>query len=39
VVLGDASRLHAATGWRPSIELERTASDLLAYWRDVTPHR
>ena len=33
VVLGDYSRLAADTGWTPQIPFERTADDLLAYWR------
>ncbi|MCX7622424.1 MAG: GDP-mannose 4,6-dehydratase [Thermomicrobium sp.] len=33
VLRGDASALHAATGWRPEIPLERTLLDTLDYWR------
>ncbi len=33
VVLGDASRLHAATGWTPTISFDRMLDDLLDYWR------
>lgn len=33
VLVGDASRLERATGWRPEIPLERTLGDLLADWR------
>jgi len=33
VVLGDHSRLTADTGWTPQIPFDRTADDLLAYWR------
>ena len=33
VVLGDYARLKADTGWTPQIPFERTADDLLAYWR------
>jgi len=33
VVIGDASRLRAATGWTPAIPFDRTIDDLLAYWR------
>jgi GDP-4-dehydro-6-deoxy-D-mannose reductase len=33
IIVGDASRLHAATGWTPAIPFERTMDDLLAYWR------
>ncbi len=35
VLLGDASRFRAATGWRPEVEFERTLSDTLGYWRDA----
>ncbi len=28
------SKVSAATGWQPEIPLEKTLSDLLAYWRD-----
>jgi GDP-4-dehydro-6-deoxy-D-mannose reductase len=30
---GDPGKLRAATGWTPEIPLERTLSDLLAWWR------
>jgi GDP-4-dehydro-6-deoxy-D-mannose reductase len=30
---GDASRLHACSGWRPRIPLERSLRDLLDEWR------
>ena len=30
----DASRFRAATGWAPKIELKRSLSDLLDYWRE-----
>jgi GDP-4-dehydro-6-deoxy-D-mannose reductase len=33
LVLGDASRLIADTGWRPEIPIEQTLSDLLTWWR------
>jgi GDP-4-dehydro-6-deoxy-D-mannose reductase len=37
-LVGDPSKLHADTGWRPSIPLERTLSDLLDDWRRrITP--
>ena len=39
VVLGDATRLRAATGWTPTIDLDTTTSDLLAYWRQVQTQR
>ena len=35
VLLGDASKLVAATGWRPTIELSRTLSDVLDSWREL----
>jgi GDP-4-dehydro-6-deoxy-D-mannose reductase len=34
VLIGDATRLRNATGWRPEIPFEQTLDDLLAYWRD-----
>jgi GDP-4-dehydro-6-deoxy-D-mannose reductase len=33
VLLGDASKFRAATGWQPTIPLERTLADTLDYWR------
>jgi GDP-4-dehydro-6-deoxy-D-mannose reductase len=39
-VLGDESRLRAATGWQPTIPLEQTLADLLAWWRtDPKPNQ
>jgi GDP-4-dehydro-6-deoxy-D-mannose reductase len=32
VLRGDAGRLHAATGWAPSIPLATTLADVLASW-------
>ena len=32
-MVGDASRLRAATGWRPMISFDQMLEDLLAYWR------
>jgi GDP-4-dehydro-6-deoxy-D-mannose reductase len=37
-VVGDSSRLRAATGWEPEIPLERTLADLLGYWRERVAH-
>ena len=34
VLLGDASKFHAATGWEPKIPYEKTLSDMLEYWRE-----
>jgi GDP-4-dehydro-6-deoxy-D-mannose reductase len=33
VLVGDASRLRAATGWTPAIAFDRMLDDLLEYWR------
>jgi GDP-4-dehydro-6-deoxy-D-mannose reductase len=33
VLVGDPSRLRDELGWSPSIPLDRTLDDLLAYWR------
>ena len=33
-IRGDASALRAATGWTPAIELERTLTDTVAWWRE-----
>jgi len=32
-LVGDATRLHEATGWEPKIPLRRTLATLLDYWR------
>jgi GDP-4-dehydro-6-deoxy-D-mannose reductase len=36
VVIGDPSKLRAATGWAPEIPLRRTLENLLQFWRDRT---
>jgi GDP-4-dehydro-6-deoxy-D-mannose reductase len=33
VLLGDASKIAKAVGWRPEIPFERTLEDTLEYWR------
>ncbi len=33
VLLGDYSKFHAATGWKPTIPFEQTLADRLDYWR------
>jgi len=33
VLVGDASRLRAATGWTPEVSFDRMLDDLLEYWR------
>jgi len=35
VVVGDHARLTRDTGWCPTIPLERTLDDLLAFWREL----
>ncbi len=40
LLLGDAGRLRALTGWSPTIPLEQSLSDVLADWRRrVQPER
>jgi GDP-4-dehydro-6-deoxy-D-mannose reductase len=34
ILVGDPGRLRAATGWVPTIPLDRTLGDLLDYWRE-----
>jgi GDP-4-dehydro-6-deoxy-D-mannose reductase len=34
LLLGDSSKLRDETGWRTTIPLEKTLSDLLTYWRE-----
>jgi GDP-4-dehydro-6-deoxy-D-mannose reductase len=34
-MVGDASRLHAATGWTPKIPLEELLQELLDHWRQT----
>jgi nucleoside-diphosphate-sugar epimerase len=33
-VIGDRTRITAATGWEPDVPLERTLGFLLDGWRD-----
>jgi len=33
-IVGDASRLHAHTGWTPAIPLTQTIRETLEYWRE-----
>ena len=33
VLLGDASKFRAETGWQPTIPFEQTLRDMLEYWR------
>jgi GDP-4-dehydro-6-deoxy-D-mannose reductase len=33
-MVGDPSRIEAATGWRAEIPLEQTLRDLLDWWRE-----
>ncbi|MEF3307220.1 GDP-mannose 4,6-dehydratase [Paenibacillus sp. GYB003] len=34
ILLGDYSKFHSVTGWKPEIPFETTMRDLLQYWRD-----
>jgi GDP-4-dehydro-6-deoxy-D-mannose reductase len=34
LLLGDSSKFQQATGWKPTIPLERTLEDSLNYWRN-----
>jgi len=38
LVVCDAGRLHAATGWQADIPLEQTLADMLAEWREQAEH-
>lgn len=38
VFRGDASKISAATGWKPTISLEQTIHDVLNYWRGQIGH-
>jgi nucleoside-diphosphate-sugar epimerase len=35
VLVGDASRLRADTGWAPEVSFDRMLDDLLDYWRQA----
>ena len=39
ILIGDASRFKADTGWEPRIPFEQTLRDLLAYWRTTLSAR
>jgi GDP-4-dehydro-6-deoxy-D-mannose reductase len=34
---GDLGLLRQTTGWQPSIPLDQTLADVLAYWLNVAP--
>jgi GDP-4-dehydro-6-deoxy-D-mannose reductase len=34
ILLGDYSKFHKATGWKPEIAFEQTLLDILNYWRE-----
>jgi GDP-4-dehydro-6-deoxy-D-mannose reductase len=34
ILLGDYTKFHNETGWKPEIPFEQTMRDLLQYWRD-----
>lgn len=35
LLVADASKLRAATGWEPRFSISQTLADMLDYWRDV----
>lgn len=35
ILLGDYSKFHARTGWKPEIPFDQTLEDLLQYWRNI----
>jgi GDP-4-dehydro-6-deoxy-D-mannose reductase len=37
VLRGDPAKLRRDTGWEPSIPLDDTLRDVLAYWRSQDP--
>lgn len=39
ILIGDASKFKADTGWEPRIPFEQTLNDLLDYWRKTLSHR
>jgi GDP-4-dehydro-6-deoxy-D-mannose reductase len=39
VLIGDASKFRADTGWEPVIPFDRTLADLLDYWRERIARR
>jgi GDP-4-dehydro-6-deoxy-D-mannose reductase len=39
ILIGDASRFKADTGWEPQIPFDQTLRDLLAYWRTTLSAR
>jgi len=34
LLLGDYSKFHKATGWKPTIPFRQTLSDIMDYWRE-----
>lgn len=37
LLMGDNSKLKAATGWEPQITMPQIVAELLTYWRERTP--
>lgn len=35
LLLGDYSKFHKATGWKPEIPFQQTLSDIMDYWREM----
>jgi GDP-4-dehydro-6-deoxy-D-mannose reductase len=36
ILMGDNSKLKAATGWEPAISIEEIVAEILSYWRGRT---
>jgi GDP-4-dehydro-6-deoxy-D-mannose reductase len=34
LLLGDYSKFHKATGWKPQIPFRKTLNDIMDYWRE-----
>ena len=39
ILLGDASKFKADTGWEPKVPFEQTLTDILDYWREQLASR
>jgi nucleoside-diphosphate-sugar epimerase len=37
IILGDSSKLRAATGWQPRVPLQQTLQDMVEHWRRALP--
>jgi GDP-4-dehydro-6-deoxy-D-mannose reductase len=36
IIIGDASRIHRDTGWKPEVSFEKCLEDLVNYWKHVS---